>query len=168
MSMYQFSVPVFLRHFEILENILKLGVANATERKIDPAIFFNARLAPDMYPLSRQIQIASDGAKGCVARLSGTEIPSFEDTETTFEDLHARIAKTVAFIKSIPEDKINGSEDRSITVKVRGNDMKFTGLEYLQTFVIPNFYFHVTMTYAILRAQGVPLGKPDFLRTGPA
>ncbi len=163
LSMYQFSAPVFLRHFEILKNILTKGEADAVARKIDPAVFLNARLAPDMLPLIKQVQIASDVSKGCVARLAGVEVPSYADTEMTFAELHARIDKTVDFIKSVSADKIEGSETRPVTIKVRGEDMHFKGLDYLQTFAIPNLYFHVSIAYAILRAQGVQLGKMDYL-----
>ena len=163
LSMYQFSVPVFVRHFEILKNILTKGEADAVARKIDPAVFLNARLAPDMLPLIKQVQIASDVSKGCVARLAGVEVPSYADTETTFAELYARIDKTVAFIKSVSADKLDGSETRPVTIKVRGEDMHFKGLDYLQTFAVPNLYFHVSIAYAILRAQGVQLGKMDYL-----
>lgn len=165
MSMYQYSIPVFLRHFEVLQNILKIAENNAVERKIDPSVFINARLAPDMLPLAKQVQIASDVTKGCAARLSGMENPSFADTETTFAELQARIEKTVAFLKSVPADKINGTESKKVTVKTGGLDVEFIGQDYLQQFVIPNFYFHVSIAYAILRAQGVPLGKRDYLGT---
>lgn len=163
LDMYQTSVPVLVRHLEILQTILKLGEANATERKIDPAVFINARLAPDMLPLTKQIQIASDVSKGGVARLAGVEIPSYADTEATFAELDERLAKTIAFIKSIPEAKLADSAEKTITLKVGGNDLSFKGSEYLQTFVVPNLYFHVTIAYAILRAQGVPLGKSVYL-----
>ena len=162
-NLYSYSVPVFLRHFDILQNVLDIAAKNAEERKIDPSVFVNARLAPDMLPLARQIQIATDGAKGCGARLAGIEIPSYADTETTFDELRARIAKTVEFLKSIQADKMEGDVNRDVVVKIQGKDMHFKAQDYLQTFAIPNFYFHVSIAYAILRAQGVPLGKMDYL-----
>lgn len=162
-ALYNYSVPVFLRHFAILQDVLNIAEKNATERKIDPSIFVNARLSPDMLPLARQIQIATDGAKGCAARLAGVEIPSFADTEVTFDELRARIAKTVEFLNSIKADAMQGDENRDVVVKIQGNDKHFKAQDYLQTFAVPNFYFHVSIAYAILRAQGVPLGKMDYL-----
>jgi hypothetical protein len=163
-SMYEASIPNFLHHLENLSKILNKAQTDATTRKIDPAVFITARLAPDMFPLSRQIQIATDGVKGCAARLAGLEVPSFPDTETTFEDLQARIQKTVDFIKTVTPDQINGSEQKDITFK-RGKDgaWNFKGLPYLTQFVLPNLYFHITTAYAILRHNGVQLGKLDYL-----
>lgn len=162
-ALYTYSVPVFLRHLAILQNVLDMAEKNAVERKIDPSVFVNARLAPDMLPLARQIQIATDGAKGCGARLAGVEIPSFADTETTFDELRARIAKTVEFLSSLKADAMQGDENRDVVVKIKGEDRHFKAVEYLQTFAVPNFYFHVSIAYAILRAQGVPIGKMDYL-----
>ena len=162
-AMYQFSVPVFVRHFEILKTILDIALKNAASRKIDPSVFFNARLAPDMLPLHRQIQLASDSAKGCAARLGDTTVPSYADDETSFEDLFARIDKTLDFIKSIPSERFAGSAERTIQLRLPSRELTFSGRDYLQTFAIPNFYFHITTAYAILRAQGVPLGKQDYL-----
>ena len=116
-----------------------------------------------MFPLTRQIQIATDGVKGCAARLAGVEVPSFPDTETAFAELQARIAKTAEFLKGVPKEKFDGSEDRTITLKVGPREMTFTGRDYLFDFVIPNVYFHATTTYAILRHNGVQIGKQDFL-----
>src|SRR5260370_31533884 len=123
-------------------------------RKIDPAVFINARLAPDMFPLSRQVQSASDSAKGCAARLAGVEIPSYADTETTFPELQARIAKTVAFLQSLAPELIDGSEERAIVLKLRGQETKLTGQYYLLNFVLPNFFFHAVTAYDILRHNG--------------
>ena len=162
-SMYQASVPSIVRMLGNLDAILDKAAAWAEERKIDPSVLVNSRLAPDMHPLSRQIQIASDGVKGGAARLAGVETPSFPDTETTIPELKARIAKTVDFLKGLDEAKFEGSEDRTITLKFPGNELSFPGSVYLFNFVLPNFYFHMTATYAILRHNGVPVGKMDFL-----
>jgi hypothetical protein len=163
LSMYQASVPVFVRMFENLSKILDLAVQYAEEKKIDPTVMINARLAPDMYPLSRQVQIATDMAKGCAARLAGLEVPVYEDNETTFPELQERIAKTLAFIQSVSADQIDGSEERHITLKLRSREVSFTGQPYLLHFVLPNFYFHVTTAYAILRHNGLAIGKMDFI-----
>lgn len=163
LSMYQASIPAFVRMLNNLSAILDKAAAYADARKIDPSIFVNARLAPDMFPLARQVQIATDGVKGCAARLAGLEVPSYPDTETTFPELKARIAKTIAFLQSVPAAQIDGSEARKVTLKLRGEEMTFLGQPYLLDFVIPNFYFHLTTAYAILRHNGVEIGKADFL-----
>ena len=163
LSMHQASVPVFVRMLNNLSAILKTAEAHAEAKKIEPSVLINDRLAPDMHPLSRQIQIATDGAKGCVARLAGIDIPSYPDTETTFAELQERLAKTIAFLTSVPAEKIDGSEDRTITLKVGGKDLNFPGSAYLLNFALPNFFFHVTATYLILRHNGVQLGKTDYL-----
>jgi hypothetical protein len=163
LSMYQASVPSFQRTLKALDAILDKAVANAAERKIEPAVLVGARLAPDMHPLSRQIQIATDGAKGCVARLAGVEVPSFADTEATFPELKDRIAKTLAFIGTFKPEQIDGSEERDISLKAGPRELNFKGQNYLLFFVLPNFYFHATTAYDILRHNGVPLGKLDFL-----
>ena len=163
LSMYQASVPALVQMLKALSNVLDKGAAFAKEQGIDPAELINARLAPDMFPLSRQVQIASDNAKGTVARLAGREIPRYEDTETTFDELKARIAKTVAFVESVPASEIDGSEERQIVLKTGGREITFTGQRYLVHQALPNFYFHVTTAYDILRHKGVPLGKPDYL-----
>ena len=163
LSIYQASVPSFVRALHNLSAVLNKGVAYAEAKKIDPSILVNARLAADMFPLARQVQIATDGVKGCVARLAGIEIPSYPDTETTFPELHARIAKTIAFVESVTAAQLDGSEDRMITLKVGGKEISMKGQVYLFNFVLPNLYFHVTTAYAILRHNGVELGKMDFL-----
>jgi hypothetical protein len=163
LSMYQASVPVFLRMLTNLSAILDKAAKHAEARKIDPTVFVNARLAPDMFALARQVQVATDSAKGCAARLAGVEVPSYADTEATFPELQARIAKTVDFIKSLKPAQIDGSEDRTVTLKLRGKDVSFKGQPYLLTFAMPNFYFHVTTAYDILRHNGVEVGKMDFL-----
>jgi hypothetical protein len=163
LSMYDASVPAFVNMLTSISKILDKAAAHAEAKKIDPSVLINDRLAPDMFPLSRQIQIATDGVKGGAARLAGVEVPSFPDTETTFAELKERIEKTVAFLHSIDKAKFDGAEDRSVTMKVGPNDMTFPAKIYLFEFVIPNFYFHATTTYAILRHNGIEMGKQDFL-----
>ena len=163
LDMYQASISVFVRMLDNLSSILDKGAAFAEAKKIDPMVLITARLAPDMYPLSRQVQIATDMVKGCAARLAGLEVPSYEDNETTFAELQARIAKTVTFLQSINAEQINGSEGRTVTLKIRGKEIDFQGQPYLLHFVLPNLYFHITTTYAILRHNGVELGKMDFI-----
>ncbi len=162
-SMYQASVPGLQRMLKALDAVLDKAAAYAEERKIDPAVLTAARLAPDMYPLSRQVQLLSDTAKGACARLAGLEVPSFADSETTFPELKQRIAKTLAFIATVRPDQIDGSEARDIILKAGAQELSFKGQDYLVFFVLPNFYFHVTAAYAILRHNGVPLGKLDYL-----
>ena len=163
LSMYEASIPVFIRSLNNLSAILDKAVASAEARKIDPSVLIQARLAPDMHPLPRQIQIATDGAKGCAARLAGVEVPSFPDTETTFPELKARLAKTVDFLQSITESQVDGSEERPVTLKFPGNELTFTGKSFLFGFALPNLFFHVTAAYAILRHNGVDVGKMDYL-----
>lgn len=162
LSMYQASIPSFLRMLENLSAILDKAAAHAEAKKIDPAIFVNARLAPNMFPLSRQVQIATDLVKGCAARLAGIEVPCYEDNESTFSELQARITKTMAFLQSVNAAQIDGSEERNITPKFGSRELSFSGQEYLLDFVIPNFHFHLTTTYAILRHHGVEIGKSDY------
>lgn len=162
-SMYQASAPVFIRMLGNLRAILEKGAAHATARKFDSVVLAGSRLAPDMLPLTRQIQIASDTAKGCVARLAGVEPPKYEDTETTFPELLARIDKTVAFVKTLTPAQIDGSEDKEVTLQMRAGPLKFKGLPYLNHFALPNFYFHVTTAYNLLRHNGVDIGKTDFI-----
>jgi len=162
LTMYQASIPVFIRMLGNLSAILDKAAAHAEAKKIDPAIFVNARLVPDMYPLSRQVQIATDMVKGCAARLAGIEVPRYEDNETTFAELQARIAKTEAFLQSVSASQIDGSEDRQITLKFGSRELSFLGQAYLLDFVLPNFHFHLTTTYAILRHNGVEIGKKDY------
>ena len=161
--MYQVSVPVFVHMLGNLTAILDKASAHAEAKKIDPSVFINARLAPDMYPLSRQVQIATDMVKGGAARLAEIEVPSYEDNETNFAELQARIAKTVAFIQSLTAGQIDGSEERKITLKFGSKEAHFLGQAYLLDFLYPNFYFHLTTAYAILRHNGLELGKQDFL-----
>lgn len=162
-SMYQASVPVFVRALGNLSNILKKAAAHADQHKIDPQVLLATRLYPNMFPLSRQIQIATDMAKGAAARLAGVERPVHEDTEVTFDDMQARIAKTLEFIQSFKPEQIDGSEEKTITLVIGGSELKFLGLPYLLHFVIPNLFFHTATAYDILRHCGVEIGKPDFI-----
>ncbi|MEP7041437.1 MAG: DUF1993 domain-containing protein [Dokdonella sp.] len=165
--MYQASVPVFVRTLTNLAEILRKAATHAQAKKIDPAVLVSARLFPDMLPLSRQIQIASDHAKNASSRLTGVERPSFDDNETTFDELQARIAKTIAYVQTIDAAKFDGSDQRDISIPIRGTDAHLKGQDYLFGFVHPNFYFHVTTAYAILRQSGVEIGKTDFIGTLP-
>lgn len=162
-SMYQVSVPVFIRMLKNLSEILKKGEAYAGEKKIDPEVLINSRLYPNMYPLSRQIQIASDAAKGCIARLAGLEPPKFEDNEKTFAELYDRIDRTVAFLNTLTPGQIDGSEEKSIKLKLPNYELTLMGMQFLLNFSMPHFYFHVTTAYNILRHNGVVLAKEDFL-----
>jgi hypothetical protein len=162
-TMYQATVPALLQTLNALSAILDKAEADATARKIDPAVLLSYRLAPDMFALTRQIQLTTDFAKGTMARLSGAEPPKYEDTETTIAALKARIAKTVAFVKSFKPDAIDGSEARDVTIPIGGQPTTFKGQDYLVGFALPNFYFHATTAYAILRHCGVGIGKRDFL-----
>lgn len=163
LSMYQASIPVFIRLLGNLSAILDKAAAYAQAKKIEPSVLIDARLAPDMFPLARQVQIATDGAKGCAARLAGIEIPSYADTESSFPELQERIAKTVAFLQSVSAAQIEGSEARTVSLKLRGEEVQFQGQAYLLYFVLPNFFFHVTTAYNILRHNGLEIGKPDYL-----
>ena len=163
LSMYETSITVLIHGLGALSAILQRAATHAEAKKIDPAVFVAARLAPDMFPLSRQVQIACDTAKGCAARLADIEIPSYADTEATIPELEARIAKTVAFLRSVDAARLEGSEERVVILKLRGQETRFSGRTYLLGFVLPNFYFHVTAAYAILRHNGVDLGKMDYL-----
>ena len=162
-SMYQSSVPPFVKMLRSLRGIVEKGAAYAVARKIEESVLLNARLYPDMLPFTFQIQVATDMARGGAARLAGQEPPKFEDNETTFGELVDRIDRTVAFIEGLDRKTFDGAEARSIVRPVRGEPHKFTGLSYLQQVVVPNLYFHVTTAYAILRHSGVELGKRDFL-----
>jgi hypothetical protein len=165
-SMYAASVPVFSSMLRNLAHVLTKGEANAAQRKIEPAVFLNDRLAPDMLPLKAQVQIATDHAKGACARLSGREPLKLEDKEASFTELLARIEKVQGYLKTFSPADIDGSEEKEIVLKLGGGEMKFSGLQYLLHFATPNFYFHVTTAYAILRHNGVPLGKTDFFGRG--
>ncbi len=165
-SLYSASAPVFIRMLKSLSHILDKAEADAAARKIAPEVFLTARLAPDMFALTRQIQIATDHAKGAMARLSGREMPRFEDTESTFAELQARIAKTIAFVESVRPEELAGQDGRAITIKLPRETIDFVGEDYLLHFALPNFYFHLTAAYAIFRHLGVPVGKGDYLWRG--
>ena len=163
-SMYSASVPVLQRQLGAVLNWLDKAEAHATARKFDTANYLTLRLAPDMLPFVAQIRIASDAAKGCVARLAGQESPKFEDNEASFADLRERVQKTLAYVESVPASAIEGSEGRAITIPMRNRDaLQFAGEVFLRHFALPNFFFHITMAYALLRHAGVELGKGDFL-----
>ena len=161
--LYTMTVPAFTQMLGALLPIFAKTKAFATERKFDESVLFNARLAPDMFALSRQVQIAADFAKGCAARLSETEIPSYSDDEATFDDLTARVEKTLAFINSIEPAKYTGAQSRVVKVTVRGQAIEMDGISYVRDFVLPNVYFHLSMAYAILRHNGLDIGKGDFV-----
>ncbi len=163
LSMYDVSVPAFIRALTNLSAILDKGAAHAQAQGMDAQELIQTRLVADMDPLSSQVQRASDSAKGCVARLAGIEIPSYPDNETTFPELQERIAKTVGFLKTIRPEQLDGSETRVVELKLRGGPVTFDGKSYLLGFVLPNFYFHVTTAYDILRHKGVQIGKMDYL-----
>ena len=163
--MYQASVPRFANILKNLSAILDKAQAHAEARKIDPAALTNFRLYPDMLPMKRQVQIACDTAKGAAARLAGIEIPRHEDTEETFPDLKARIAKTLDFIQTIKPAQIDGSDDKNIHLKLGQREVDFKGMQYLLGHALPNFYFHVTTAYDILRHNGVEIGKRDYIGT---
>ena len=163
LSMYQASVPVFIQKLEALSKILAKAAAHAEARQIDPAVLINDRLAPAMLPLSRQVQIAADSALRGGARLANVEFPSNPDTETTFAELQERLGKTVAFLNGLSADQIDGGEERAVVMKMRDSEMTFTGQSFLLNFILPNFYFHITAAYLILRHNGVELGKRDYL-----
>ena len=160
-ELYDLTVPVFTRALSALSGLLDKAVAHAGEAGAE-ALLAN-RLVPDMHPLSKQVQIACDGAKLCVARLSGAEAPVNEDVETTIPELKARIAATLEWIGSIPREAIDGQEDREVVLKFPGGEWPFKGQGYVTGFALPNFFFHVTTAYGLLRQAGVPLGKRDFL-----
>lgn len=163
LAMYDASIPVFIRSLGILSTILDKAAVHAEAKKIDPAVFITARLAPDMFSLARQVQAAGDTAKSSAAKLAGIDVPRYADTESTFPELQARIAKTVDFLRGIDAARLDGSEERTITLAAGGSEIKFPGRSYLLTFALPNFFFHVTAAYAILRHNGVEIGKRDYL-----
>jgi uncharacterized protein len=163
-SIYQASVPRMVRQLGNLSAILTKASAHCTAHTIDPAALLQSRLFPDMFPLCKQVQIACDMAKGCGARLAGVENPKHVDTEQSFEELQARIEKVIDFLQALPESAFDGAEDRSITLKVAGGgERTTTGADYLMHFAWPNLHFHATTAYALLRHNGVPVGKGDYL-----
>jgi hypothetical protein len=163
-SMSSASLPVFKTMLSNLSHILEKGEAHAEARKFDPAVLLSYRLAPDMLPFTRQVLIACDAAKNGVARISGVEAPKFDDTESTFGELKARIQKTIDYLASVPDERMDGTEDKDITFPIgRDKTRTMKGEAYLKHWALANFHFHVTMAYAILRHNGVELGKADFL-----
>jgi len=163
-NLYAASVPAFLQMLKSLSSILTKTAAYAEAKKIDPSVFVNARLAPDMHPLARQIQMVSDTAKGAAARLAGVDVPSMPDTEATLAELQQRITKTADFLSSLKPEQFEGSAERSVELNVGGGQkMTFKGATYLSHFALPNFYFHVTTAYDIVRHNGVEIGKRDYL-----
>jgi hypothetical protein len=162
-SMYDFSIPVLTRGLTNMSALLDKAAAQAAVKKFDCAVLAQARLFPDMYPLVRQVQIACDTAKGAAARLAGIEVPKHEDTEVTFAELKARIAKTLDVLKSVTAAQLKESESRAIEIKFPNGSWKFTGIAYWNDFVLPNFFFHVSMVYALLRKNGIEIGKGDYL-----
>ena len=162
--MYAASVRIFVKALGNMLTWLDKAEAHATARRFDPAVYMTLRLAPDMLALPWQLRIAADAAKGCAARLSGQEPPVFEDNETTLDDLRQRIRKTLAYLETVKPVAVDGSEERAIVIPARNRDpRRFKGQFYLQHWALPNFFFHATTLYALLRHNGVELGKPDFL-----
>ncbi|MGA2841655.1 MAG: DUF1993 domain-containing protein [Steroidobacteraceae bacterium] len=162
-SIYDMSIPALSRGLTNLSAMLDKAAAHAAAKKYDSAVLAQLRLFPDMHPLTRQVQIACDTAKGAAGRLAGVDIPKHEDTETTLDELKQRIAKTLDFLKTVSADQVNSAETRTIEIKFPNGAWKFTALAYLSDFVLPNFYFHESMVYALLRKSGIEIGKTDFL-----
>jgi len=163
LSMNEAGIAPLIRALNNLSRILNIGESYAKTKEIDPSVLLNSRLFVDMYPLTKQVQIATDMSKGAGARLSGLEVPKYEDNESTFDELQARITKTIQFLESIDTALYEGSESKDITLTIRNIDINFTGQDYLLKWVMPNVYFHVTTAYNILRHNGVALGKSDYL-----
>jgi hypothetical protein len=162
-SLYDVSIPIFTLSLNNLAAILDKAASHAQNKKVDPKVLPAARLIIDMLPLSSQVQIACDTAKGAAGRLAGIEIPKHEDTEATLDELKARVTKTLEFIKTIRPEQLQGAETREIVLQFPQSALKFTGVSYLTNFALPNFFFHVTTAYALMRKNGVELGKRDFL-----
>ena len=163
LSMYQASIPVFIRVLNNLAAILEKAAAHADAHKIDPAVLLASRLFPDMFPMSRQVQLATDSAHSGAARLAGLDVPAYENNEASFPDLLARIRKTVAYLETLKPGQIDGTEDKTVSWQTRSSTKSMQGLPYLTNHVLPNLYFHVTTAYNILRHNGVELGKMDYL-----
>ncbi len=162
-SVYNMSVQAFLPMLTNLSKQLDKAAEFATAKKFDGAVLTNARLAPDMFSLTKQVQLATDFAKSGTARLAGIDPPKFEDNEQTIPELQARVKKTLDFVQSVKPDSFKGAEDRDIVIPTRDAKLEFKGLDYLRNWLLPNFYFHTSMCYGILRHNGVELGKRDFL-----
>jgi uncharacterized protein len=163
LSMHAISVPVFVRTFKAMLTWLDKAQAHADARKFDSANYLGLRLAPDMLPLTKQVQIATDMAKGCAARLAGLEVPKWDDNEASLDDLRARLNKAIDFVQSVPAASIDGTEEREIVLPMRQGEVRFAGQAYVLGYVLPNVYFHATTAYALLRHAGVEIGKRDFL-----
>lgn len=162
-SMYDASIPHFIRMLENLSGIIEKTRIHAEARNIEESVFINARLAPDMYPLSLQVRIVTDMARACAARLAKIDIPKYEADETTFADYKIRIAKTIAFLQGIDADQINASHNQTVTISLYDKEVSYSGQVYLLDVIIPHFYFHITAAYAILRHHGIVLGKKDYI-----
>jgi hypothetical protein len=162
-TIYDYSVPVLLGMMSNLSKVLTKGEENAKERNIAPEVFLQSRIAPDMFALPRQVQIATDNAKGCACRLAGIEVPKWADDEKTFADLQARISKTIDLLKSVDRSKFDDADEKTIEMKFGPRELSFSGIDYLNKLAIPNAHFHCSMAYAILRMNGVPVGKLDYL-----
>jgi len=165
LSIHQASVPVFVQGLKGLKVVLTKAAAHVEAKKLDPEALLKARLYPDMFPLIRQVQVATDFAKGCCARLAGEDVPAWDDVETGFDDLIARVDRAIAYVEGLDAAKFEGAEDRDITLTRRGETSVVKGLAYFQTQAQPNFFFHLTTAYAILRKNGVEVGKRDYLGT---
>lgn len=166
-SMYQGSALVFVHNLKNLSKLLKKAAADARARDYDPSVLLSTRLAPDMFPLLRQVQVTTDNAKGCSARLAGVDVPAFADNETTFAELQERIKRTLAFIRSLKAAQFEGSETRVVVMKTPIGNLTFNGADYLNGWALPNFYFHYAAAYNLLRHNGVQLGKLDYLGPVP-
>jgi hypothetical protein len=162
-SMYAISAPVFARMLKNMSAILTKAEAQAKAKGYEATVLLNARLAPDMFSLIRQVQIATDHAKGAMARLAGQAPEPIDDVETTFSELQARLARVIRIVEGFSEAQLGNAENRQVTIKIPGSELKFDGLSYLTNYALPNFYFHLTAAYAILRHNGIELGKRDFL-----
>jgi hypothetical protein len=165
-SLYQACAPVLIQTLKGLAAVLDKAEAFAAERKLDPAVVLQTRLYPDMFAFTRQVQIVSDSAKGAMARLAGVEVPSWPDNEASFEELKARVAKTLDYVQGFKPEQLDGAETREVVMQTPGEPLKFTGQVYLTSFVLPNVLFHATTAYALMRGLGVPVGKYDFLAVG--
>jgi uncharacterized protein len=163
LSVHAITVPVFVRALTNLSSILDKAAAHCEQKKIDPSVLLNMRLSPDMFPLTRQVQIACDFAKGASARLAGQAVPKWDDTEASIADLKARIQKTIDFVQTMPAAQIDAAPGRNVSVTMRGEDKSFESMTYLLQMALPNFWFHTTTAYAILRHAGVDIGKRDFI-----
>ena len=162
-SMFQASAPVFLQVLKGLSKVIDKAEAHAQARKIDEQALLQMRIFPDMFPFARQVQITTDGAKGCMARLAGATAPSYEDTEASFAELRARVARTMAYVESFKAEQIDGSEERDIVLKFPGATFEYKGQAFLLTHALPNAFFHAATAYDLMRQAGVELGKGDYL-----